>query len=152
MKKAMNNAVINFETLTDEDDIALISQLQLLRANTKEQHPFADRLIEYLVGNAITGDEEQVSDNIKRAQKIMYLNVNANGYVPEFPGVWDNRMKKISYDFMNRNVVNFDDNHDILGYIDKEVEKYYTHTYRLEDGKKASVSILNAEVSEEDFK
>jgi len=150
--KTLNNAVINLSELNNKDDIPLITTLQLLRANTKEQHPFADRLIEYLLGNAITSDDDEIPNNIKRAQKIMQLNSNSNGYIVDFPGIWDNRMKKISYDYMNRHTVNFEENHDLLGYIDKEVEKIYAYTTKLGTKKKISISISNAELEEGDFK
>ncbi|MBO7078474.1 MAG: hypothetical protein J6W64_01530 [Bacilli bacterium] len=50
-----------------------ITNLQLLQCNTGVNHPFADRLIEYLIGNVITC-EDDLEDNIKRIQKIIKLN------------------------------------------------------------------------------
>jgi hypothetical protein len=65
----------------------LISPLQLLHLNTKEQHPFADRLIEYLIGNAITNSETEIYDNIRRSQKALASNYSANGYTVGLPGI-----------------------------------------------------------------
>ena len=64
-----NSAIINFEDGADHDPdyLKLISGLQLLKLNTKISHPFADRLLEYICGNAITNMDE-VSDDIKRLQ------------------------------------------------------------------------------------
>jgi hypothetical protein len=51
--------------------------------NTGEQHPFADRLIEYLAGNAITNADDEIYDNVRRAQKALYDN---NKYIIRVPG------------------------------------------------------------------
>lgn len=70
-----------------------ISKLQLLEFNTGISYPFADRLIEYLVGSAITPTDE-ISDNIRRAQQVM----NDNGVYFEMDGIWEPKMQKLIYD------------------------------------------------------
>ena len=60
-----NKTVLNFDE--DINNIKLITPLQLLYLNTGESYPFADRLIEYLVGNAIT-PLDTLGDNIKRVK------------------------------------------------------------------------------------
>lgn len=60
-----NKTVLNFDE--NINDIKLITPLQLLYLNTGESYPFADRLIEYLVGNAITS-LDTLGDNIKRVK------------------------------------------------------------------------------------
>lgn len=120
-----------------------ISKLQLLAFNTGESYPFADRLIEYLVGSAITPLDE-VSDNIKRTQNV----IRQNGHRFSIDGVWENKIQKIIYDqLMNAGPIELDQAgsvvdkrqgvfnrlghstrsifYDILGYVDKDAEKYY---------------------------
>ena len=70
-----------------------ISKVQLLAFNTGISYPFADRLVEYLVGSAITPMDE-IADNVKRAQKVM----NSNGIYFEMDGIWENKMQKLIYD------------------------------------------------------
>lgn len=106
-----NKNVTNFAKLNP--DFKPISQIQLLQSNTGEQYAFSDRLIEYLVNNAITNQEE-ISDNILRAQKILK---NSSSYKPEVAGLWDDNIKQYVYDKMkSKNVF------DILGFIDKDAE------------------------------
>jgi hypothetical protein len=74
-----NKCVVNFGNKEDKvkvdinDDFKPIGKLQLLSFNTGESYPFADRLVEYLVGSAITSVDE-IPDNIKRAQAVMNQN------------------------------------------------------------------------------
>lgn len=152
--KAMNHSVINIETLNNEKDINLITQLQLLRFNTKEQHPFADRLIEYLIENAITNVDE-IADNTKRVQKIVEANFASVEYMSKFKGLWDYKLNKIIYEYINKHNNTYDINHDILGYVDKDVEKNYAHVdiYDIPNSNakyKVSTSIMNAELDEEE--
>ena len=145
--RTTNNAIINVETIVDDNDIILLSPLQLLRMNTKKQHPFADRLIEYLFDNAITSDSDEISDNVKRAQKIVELNSAMNGYINDQPGLWDFKLNKIFYDYMTKKANTYEVNHDLLGYVDKDTEKYYAF---YDSSKKASTSIMNAELNKEE--
>lgn len=134
-----------------------ISKLQLLLLNTGESYPFADRLIEYLAGSAITPNDE-ISDNIKRAQKVM----RRNGYHFKIDGIWEPKMQQIAYDYLmntgpietveietknNKKAKVLVDRQrgshptlghksnasifDTLGYIDKDIEKWYA-TWKLQ--------------------
>ena len=140
-------------------EILLKTPLQLLRANTTMQYPYADRLIEYLIENCITNREDEISDNIKRTQKLLHLNYNYNNYNTKFPGIWDNRINKIIYNYINTHNNTFEVNHDILGFIDKDTEKYYSHTFaqnvidpvtNKEIKKYTSTSISTVELEEEE--
>ena len=128
-----------------------ISKLQLLTLNTGESYPFADRLVEYLLGSAITSSDE-IADNIKRVQKVL----NKNGYFFTIEGLWEPQMQKVIYDYilntgpideLKRVVIdnkekfipvdkqrglhpslghrNKSSVFDILGYVDKNAEKWY---------------------------
>ena len=98
-----NHTVINFG---DKADIANgldinasaftpIGKLQLLALNTNESYPFSDRLVEYLCGSMITPGDE-ISDNIKRAQKVM----SQNQHFFKIEGLWEDKMQKIVYDYL----------------------------------------------------
>ena len=140
-----------------------ITELQLLKANTGESYPFADRLIEYLSMNAITGIDD-VSDNISRTQEVVAKNTNylisdtlENG---KQSGIWDERIRPVVYNKLqnlkseedakqliknDRNILNA--NHDLLGYIDKDIEKIYSYT-----NGKDSVTISNIDIYPDIYK
>ena len=151
--KSTNKTVINLDYYDKlADKVRLISPLQLLNMNTKEQHPFADRLIEYLTGNAISNSEEELEANISRAQKALYSNLDATNYFIKLPGFWSSDMNVLFYEYMttNNKTQTFDINHDILGYVDKDVEKYYNATIRdISAGKKYTVSLSNLDLEED---
>ena len=127
--KITNKTIINYENLDACEFLSdkLITPLQLLRTNTGESYPCADRLVEYLVGNAITVNEE-IKDNVVRAKTIIGANCEPEVYsiVPE-DGIWEPILQCLVYDYINNTPkTNIHDiNHDILGFIDKDVEKWY---------------------------
>ena len=96
-KYKRNHTVINFDKDIDHNNsnIKLIHKLQLLELNTGESHPFSDRLIEYLCNSTIT-PIDRIPENIKRAQNVM----NGNKYFFKIPGIWENKMQKIVYDYI----------------------------------------------------
>ena len=141
-----NKSVLNLDFINNDTKLNLISPLQLLQFNTNEQHPFADRLIEYLIGNVISNTEEEIYDNVRRAQKALYDN---NNYMIRVPGAWDYEMNKLFYEYMTSRNLDFETDHDLLGYVDKDVEKYYKS--RTKDKSKVSyVSLSNIELEEGD--
>lgn len=126
--KETNKTVINYEKLATCDFLIdkLITPLQLLRTNTGESYPFADRLVEYLVGNAITVNET-IQDNIIRAKTV--IAANCNPYIKAIvaeDGIWEPILQCLVYDYINEKQNTNDVNHDILGFIDKDAEKWYT--------------------------
>jgi hypothetical protein len=173
-----NHNVLNFNsikinpnvTLNNGDGIDLnrysfkpVSKLQLLAFNTGESHPFADRLIEYLSGSAITPIDE-IHDNIKRAQLVM----NQNHHYFKIDGLWEPKMQNIIYDYMinsgpivvsNGKLVDTRQGYhqrlghaskstlyDVIGYIDSDAEKLYA-SWKI-DGTNAAINnnIQNADI------
>lgn len=114
-----NHTQVNFDGDLDESIKHLVTPLQLLAQNTGISYPFADRLIEYLVGNAVTPVDD-ISDNIKRAKKVINAKTNA---LRDDGGVWEKIMQLILYNYASNNF-NVRLNHDILGYVDKDTESY----------------------------
>jgi len=127
--KNNNRSVINFDSDLQKLSDKLITPLQLLMANTHESYPFADRLIEYLVGNAITSDDS-IGDNVKRGKVIAEKNIAANDLSKVIPiisdEIWVPALKYLYYNFMSTKYGATEANHDILGFIDKDVETYYS--------------------------
>ena len=153
-----NHLVLNFENNFSLNDSKFtpVSKLQLLAFNTGESYPFADKLIEYLAGSVITPIDE-ITDNIKRTQKVM----NQNQHYFKIDGLWEDKMQKIIYDYMMNSgpveVIKTDGErnklidkrrgyhlklghtskstlYDVLGYVDREAEKWYA-SWEEKDGK-----------------
>jgi hypothetical protein len=147
----------------DQKAFAPISKLQLLAFNTGESYPFADRLIEYLSNSAITPIDE-ISDNIKRAQSVM----EQNKHYFKIKGIWEPKMQKIIYDYImhvgpievidgklvdkhlgylpklghsNRSFL-----YDVLGYVDKNAEKWYASWKKQNDVAVVKDSIQNIDI------
>lgn len=129
-KLIYNTSVNNYEYKEEGMNTLFISSLQLLEMNTGVSHPFADRLIEYLVNNAITPLEE-IDDNIKRLQQKLvdryeevsngkHTKLGMKSYGNKF-GQWIPEMRNIFYDIAVVNKLTNSKN-DILGYCDKDVE------------------------------
>lgn len=117
--------VVNSPELNDIDQFFLnpifLSALSLLRVNDGEQHPFANRLIEYLLGNVVTS-HDYLAHNVIRAQ--MYTKVyNSKGI---YKGVWNNYFRKYLYDFYMKTRDPKTSQFDITGFIDKDMEYLIT--------------------------
>ena len=168
-KYTQNHTVINFGDKVDLNSCALkpISKLQLLAFNTKESYPFADRLIEYLSGSVISSMEE-IPDNIKRVQKVM----SQNQHYFNISGIWEDKMQKILYDYMlNSGPIEIKENfgklslvdnrhgyhhrlgytsnsnvYDILGFVDRDTEKYYASWTKEDNTAKVQDTIQNVDI------
>ena len=124
-----NKSVSNFDS-DDEYNIPLndqelypISKLQLLTCNTGISYPFADRLLEYLLDNVIS-QVDDISDNVKRTQKVINLIKREN--LP-LTGIWSNEYRHYLYNaIINNDKIPYNNKYDILGYVDKDTEKYYS--------------------------
>lgn len=140
--RQQNYSAINAKAIDKYNDLAFVTNLQLLRLNTNESYPFADRLIEYLVGNTIT-NQENINDNIKRVQTVMEK--NDIQFMQE--GLWEDKIRCYTYNFMQQNKYNtFAINHDILGYIDKDVEQYYSYDPDKDETTDNSISISRVDI------
>jgi len=141
---------INFKdednNFNDLSKLNLPSKSQLTFFNSGITVPFSNRLIEYLLENVVTNNED-ISDNIKRIQynllnkdKINRKNkslieeqkakkeIGALTYLPSKKGIWDDVYKGCLYSIAkNKNLLQ--DKFDILGYMDKDVEKALGNEY-----------------------
>ena len=95
----------------------LTSDLSLLRVNDGQQHPFADKLIEYLCRNTID-TREYIDENVAYVE-------NAVHYTPDYEGLWDDNIRYILFDrYMKAASTNDNLNgYDILGYVDSDIER-----------------------------
>jgi hypothetical protein len=116
-----NRSVLNFENDNEAIDVALVSNLQLLKLNSGTSYPFADRLPEYLVGHTITNCDA-IADNIKRVQVSLQnkFDKNTNMYNSFNYGIWQNKYRFYIYSLANQNNL-LDTKQDILGYVDKDI-------------------------------
>lgn len=118
--KTVTNFESGFEAKSSK--IPLVSQNQLLKINSHVSYPFANRLVEYLVDNAITPGNE-TPDNIKRLQKQLaelYPDQMA-GYVP---GIWEEKYKFLIYAMATGGKATWlKTKTDILGFGDKDIEQ-----------------------------
>ena len=122
--------------------------------------PFADRLLEYLLNNCITGQEDEVRENILCAQYIAGLRHTGKCEVQSealtdpgglrydsLNGIWSDALRKIFYNYMS-NRPDFGEITDILGYVDKDVEKNFTAVTH-KDGKQIKKTMLTIDTWED---
>lgn len=130
--------IYNHENIDDlsyvQADNLFLSKLQLLLINDRNSYAFSDRLIEYLLINAIT-QQDEISENIARVQTYISDSSKSNNYVKvgryeyqpykkaETLGVWDARLRAALYEIY---MFNGSYKYDINGYVDKNVEKLIT--------------------------
>ena len=113
--------IISIDGLSTIPDFRLdelfLSELSLLQINDNNSYAFSDRLIEYLLINAITSDDE-ISHNIYTIQKELGLFNDPS----IMRGVWDRKLRYIVYNtYMNRKDIS---KLDINGFVDKDTERY----------------------------
>jgi len=139
---------INYEYIAAINDQELnnyyLSPLSLLQINDGNQYAFSDRLIDYLLLNVITPQDE-ISDNIKRIQNYLANNQefiltskdtkgieNQPNYITSYKtllsankatrGVWDDKIREILYKIYKEKA-----NYpfiDINGFVDKNMELF----------------------------
>lgn len=85
MVKKTNHTVLANESIFSELPFDLISPLQLLQVNTRVQTPFADRLLEYLLDQCVTGGDQEVRENVLMAQHLAGLRYQGHSLVRTYP-------------------------------------------------------------------
>lgn len=115
-----NQRVSNIEFMNELSDNSISnifkSELSLLQVNDKEQHPFSDKLVSYLLQNTIDS-REMINENITRIEDKV-------NFHPMYPGNWNNKFRYLLY----ANYMDIPDHYDynkkdILGFIDKDIEE-----------------------------
>lgn len=112
----------------------MISKLSLIKLQSHIQHPFSDRLIEYLTSNAIK-PYDPIDNNISRVQDILTQGIKVKVPVNDtfndvkiklnkrkMDGEWDKAMTNTIWGLARvKDLVN--SKYDILGYVDKDIEQ-----------------------------
>ena len=90
--------------------------------NSNINHPFSDRLIEYLVNNAIT-PMDNLDSNIARVQENLAKRKAGTVRLEKIglKGVWSDSMRNVLYGLARTQDVILAQK-DILGYVDKDLE------------------------------
>ena len=116
--KQYNQRIINKENIESLSDVEMnemcISDLSLMCINDNNIYAFSDRLIEYLLLNVITKQDE-LSKNILNTQ----LALRQYDTKDLQPGTYTNTLRYNLFD----NYIG--DKYDITGWLDKDLEKYY---------------------------
>lgn len=112
--------VSSIDRLSDKELSRIFSSnLSLLDSNTKEQIPFSDKLISYLLRNTID-NRDYIDDNVANIEtKINYSPQLKNFY----KGQWDNQLRYALYKgYMDIENADYLEKLDILGYVDRDIE------------------------------
>ena len=99
----------------------MYSNLSLLQINNTSSYAFSGRLIEYLLDNVISSNDE-ISNNIKRVQIAAN---KINGKVEKATGIWEDALRVDVFKAINKKAQQLDRIMplDINGFIDKDSEK-----------------------------
>lgn len=76
-----------YDDSAKNDLVIYDSKCSLLNANLENSYPFADRLVEYLLENAIT-PMDKFQKNVGRIQDVVY-----SGDIKGYYGIWDNQLQ-----------------------------------------------------------
>lgn len=101
----------------------MTSMPSLLSINDGKQHPFSNKLIEYLCGNTID-TREKIDENVETV-----INQLGN-FVVDYKGQWSNELRYTLFDrymtIENKDHIN---KKDILGYVDSDIENALRRGY-----------------------
>lgn len=118
--------VSNIESMNELPD-ATISRifrpnLSLLSVNDGLQHPFSDKLIEFLLEHTID-NRDMVDENIEYIEKLV-------DFTPEYYGNWSPTLRYLLYNrYMNLNDSYEFNKKDVLGFVDSDIENAVTRGY-----------------------
>lgn len=126
--------IYNYDELNEivKEDLPLSTPLQLLEYNTKTSHPFADKLVGYLVDHTICPLDD-IDDNFLRVNKQLRTISNQVKNIIDRSNTknrWNNLYNIIITDYINSHIETTlynksYDIKDILGYYDKDVEDLF---------------------------
>lgn len=115
------NLLVNYSNLSNDNISSnyFTSDSQLLQKNDSKQHPFADRLMEYLTDNVITPNDDIIS-NIDRVQDSLLEQGIINTYTPYRE--YTPKLRLLIYlNAIKKGIL--DKSSDTFGYVDKDVEE-----------------------------
>lgn len=125
---SMERQIVNLSSSDTEQvneylskNTSFITRKQLTLVNDNVQHPFADRLIEYLCENTIDSRNTILLNN-KLVENYLIGNKYISGYTPSL--LWTNNLQNILYQIEISNPNYVEKYFDSLGYVDKSLEEY----------------------------
>lgn len=108
---------------TEKLSSVMSSNLSLLQDNDGKQHPFSDKLIQYLCRNTID-TREMIDDNVKSVIKDL------GNFYHGYDGQWTRYLRYVLYNrYMQLDNVEELEHTDILGYVDNDIEKALRRGY-----------------------
>lgn len=131
------------DTNDDNNELTLVSKLQLFNINDNISYPFSDRLVEYIFENCIN-PIDKIDNNIKNLQlklgnrynkendkpeiiindngNIKYYDIGLNPSLIGDYGFWNDNITKVLKEIQNNKLIN--DKFDLQGHLDKDTEYY----------------------------
>lgn len=95
------------------------SRLSLLDTNDNQQHPYSDKLINYLCRYTID-NREYIDDNVANVEKAVGYNPPLKNF---YPGMWDTDLRYALYNnYMELENEAWINKYDILGFVDNDLE------------------------------
>lgn len=106
--------------LTGESSFSYASKSQLLFTNDGNRNQLADRLIEYLSGNAVS-PLDQIDRNVAKLNRKLTFDGTSKALSYGYPGKWDGAMREAIWKCVSDSGL-LDSSFDLLGYFDKDAE------------------------------
>lgn len=117
-------------------NIEYINKCSLINVNLENSHPFADRLVEYLLENAIT-PMDKFQQNVARVQKSVY-----NGSIKGYYGIWDNQLENSIHNLLVKSDITKGPN-DKYGNIIQKFDNYRMNVWESVRDPKRFIDIYN---------